>query len=134
MARGARREREFSRLHRTIHHTGSTPPRLSTSEPRSSRIPSGGACCLRDGPETTCADYGRKDAPSRRIVATISAVELEAKGLIRTASRPVKVLNKGKLTKALTIKAAKFSDSAKAAIEAAGGKAEVIVAKRGKAE
>jgi len=66
--------------------------------------------------------------------ATISAVELEAKGLIRTASRPVKVLAKGKLTKALTIKAAQFSDSAKEAIEAAGGKAEVIVATRGKAE
>jgi large subunit ribosomal protein L15 len=39
---------------------------------------------------------------------------------------PIKVLGKGKLEKALTVKANKFSDSAKAAIEAAGGKAEVI--------
>lgn len=38
----------------------------------------------------------------------------------------VKILAKGKLTKALTVKAHKFSDSAKAAIENAGGKAEVI--------
>jgi large subunit ribosomal protein L15 len=64
--------------------------------------------------------------------ATVSAVELKAKGLIRSAEKPVKILNKGKLTKALTVKAAKFSGSAKAAIEAAGGKAEVL-GKGGKA-
>ena len=39
---------------------------------------------------------------------------------------PVKILAKGKLTKALTVKAHAFSEKAKAAIEAAGGKAEVI--------
>jgi len=38
----------------------------------------------------------------------------------------VKVLGHGKITKALTVKAHKFSESAKAAIEKAGGKAEVI--------
>ncbi len=36
----------------------------------------------------------------------------------------LKVLGKGELNKALTVKAAKFSESAKAAIEKAGGKAE----------
>lgn len=38
----------------------------------------------------------------------------------------VKVLGRGKLSKALTVRAHKFSESAKAAIEQAGGKAEVI--------
>jgi large subunit ribosomal protein L15 len=38
----------------------------------------------------------------------------------------VKVLGNGQLTKKLTVKADKFSASAKAAIEAAGGVAEVI--------
>ena len=36
------------------------------------------------------------------------------------------VLGSGKLTKALTIKAAAFSETAKAAIEAAGGSVEII--------
>lgn len=38
----------------------------------------------------------------------------------------LKVLGNGELTKALTVKAAKFSESAKAAIEKAGGKVEVL--------
>ena len=40
--------------------------------------------------------------------------------------KPFKVLGAGKIEKALTVKAHKFSASAKAAIEAAGGKTEVI--------
>ncbi len=39
---------------------------------------------------------------------------------------PVKILGHGELKKALTVKAHKFSDTAKAAIEKAGGKVEVI--------
>ena len=38
----------------------------------------------------------------------------------------LKVLGRGELTKALTVKAAKFSETAKQAIEAVGGTAEVI--------
>ena len=38
----------------------------------------------------------------------------------------IKVLGNGQLTKKLTVKANKFSSSAKEAIEAAGGTAEVI--------
>ena len=38
----------------------------------------------------------------------------------------LKVLANGELTKALTVKAAVFSASAKEKIEAAGGKAEVV--------
>lgn len=49
---------------------------------------------------------------------------LRAKGWVGRG--PVKVLAKGKLSKALTVKAHQFSEAAKAAIESAGGKAEVI--------
>lgn len=38
----------------------------------------------------------------------------------------VKILGEGKLTKALTVKAHKFSESAKKAIESVGGKVEII--------
>ena len=47
-------------------------------------------------------------------------------GLIKKAQDGVKVLGNGELTKKLTVKAAKFTDSAKEKIEAVGGKAEVI--------
>ena len=51
---------------------------------------------------------------------------LNEKGLIKVLKGSVglKVLGNGTLTKALTVKAASFSASAKEAIEAAGGKAE----------
>ncbi|MEM1213108.1 MAG: 50S ribosomal protein L15 [Planctomycetota bacterium] len=50
--------------------------------------------------------------------------ELLAKvGLIRNTKLPVKVLGRGELSKKLTVTAAKFSVSAKAKIEAAGGTA-----------
>ena len=54
----------------------------------------------------------------------VDTATLKAAGLISTG--PVKVLAKGKLEKKLTIKANHFSNSAKSAIEAAGGKAEVV--------
>lgn len=47
-------------------------------------------------------------------------------GMIRNASSPVKVLGNGTLDRALTVRAAAFSESAVAKIQAAGGKAEVI--------
>lgn len=47
-------------------------------------------------------------------------------GLIDTLSRPVKILADGEITNAITVKASKFSESAKAKIEAAGGKVEEI--------
>jgi len=45
-------------------------------------------------------------------------------GLVKKG--PLKILAKGKIDKALTVKANKFSEAAKKAIEAAGGKAELI--------
>ncbi|MDR1263162.1 MAG: 50S ribosomal protein L15, partial [Oscillospiraceae bacterium] len=46
-------------------------------------------------------------------------------GLIKKELDGVKVLGGGELNKKLTVKAARFTDSAKHKIEAAGGKAEV---------
>lgn len=47
-------------------------------------------------------------------------------GMLRKMEHGLKVLGDGELTKALTIKAHKFTQSAIEKIEAAGGKAEVI--------
>ena len=58
--------------------------------------------------------------------ATVDAAALAAAGIIKDADAKVKVLSNGTLSKKLTVKAAAYSESAKAKIEAAGGKAEVI--------
>lgn len=58
--------------------------------------------------------------------AVIDAKALQDKGLINKVYDGVKVLGNGNLSKALTVKASAFSESAKSKIEAAGGKAEVI--------
>ena len=58
-----------------------------------------------------------------------SVVDVEAivkAGLVKEVLAGVKVLGNGELTKKLTVKANKFSESAKKAIEAAGGSVEVI--------
>lgn len=57
--------------------------------------------------------------------AVVDAAALEAKGLIRCACMPVKVLGDGQLTKKLTVNAAAFSASASEKIQKAGGTAEV---------
>ena len=46
--------------------------------------------------------------------------------LIRSLKRPVKILGDGELQKPLTVKANRFSESAKRKIEMAGGRAEEI--------
>lgn len=51
----------------------------------------------------------------------INAQTLAAAGVIRDTKLPLKVLGEGELTKKLTVTAEKFSASAKAKIEAAGG-------------
>lgn len=58
-----------------------------------------------------------------------SVVDIEAfglNGLVNKIHDGIKILGDGDLNKALTVKAHKFSQSAVAKIEAAGGKAEVI--------
>ena len=53
---------------------------------------------------------------------------MNAKGLLKKSDLPVKVLANGELTKALTVKADKFSKSAIEKIQAAGGKIEGVCA------
>ena len=52
--------------------------------------------------------------------------DLVGSGLVRDHKSIVKVLGDGALSSAITIHAHRFSESAKARIEAAGGKAEII--------
>lgn len=58
--------------------------------------------------------------------AVIDEAAIVEAGLLKKTFDGIKVLGKGEITKSLTVKAAKFSESAKAKIEGAGGKAEVI--------
>jgi large subunit ribosomal protein L15 len=58
--------------------------------------------------------------------AVIDTEALKAAGIIKRELDGVKVLGRGEIDKAVTVKAAAFSESAKSKIEAAGGKAEVI--------
>jgi large subunit ribosomal protein L15 len=51
---------------------------------------------------------------------------LKENGMIKKQLNGVKILGNGKLEKKLTVKAHKFSETAKEAIEKIGGKAEVI--------
>jgi large subunit ribosomal protein L15 len=53
--------------------------------------------------------------------ATIDETTLRKAGLIKGAFDGIKILGDGKLTKKLTVHAAKFSESARKQIEAAGG-------------
>jgi large subunit ribosomal protein L15 len=54
----------------------------------------------------------------------VDADSLAAKGVIKSADSPVKVLGDGELTRKLTVKVDKLSGSARAKIEAAGGAVE----------
>lgn len=58
--------------------------------------------------------------------AEISAESLVEAGVVKNLKAGLKVLGQGSVNKKFTVKANKFSASAKEAIEAAGGKAEVI--------
>jgi large subunit ribosomal protein L15 len=58
-------------------------------------------------------------------ITEVNAQVLSANGLIRADEPSVKVLGDGELTRALKVTAAKFSESAKAKIEKAGGQAIV---------
>jgi len=57
---------------------------------------------------------------------TVTAETLVAKGLARGGKRPVKVLGDGEISKKLTVQVHKFSASARAGIEKAGGTCEVV--------
>ena len=58
--------------------------------------------------------------------AVVTPVELIEAGILKNVQDGVKILGNGEITKKLTVKATKFTESAKQKIEAAGGKAEVF--------
>lgn len=58
--------------------------------------------------------------------ATVNPESLVEKGIIKNVRSPIKVLGNGELNKSLTVNLHAFTASARAAIEEAGGKAEVV--------
>ncbi len=58
--------------------------------------------------------------------ADVDVDAIVASGLLKKTLDGVKILGNGEITKKLNVKANAFSDTAKAKIEAAGGKAEVM--------
>jgi large subunit ribosomal protein L15 len=62
--------------------------------------------------------------------AEVDVRTLSESGVVRDAKLPLKILGEGELTKKLKVTAAKFSASARAKIEAAGGKAVEIPLKK----
>ncbi len=60
----------------------------------------------------------------------IDAESLAAAGIIRDAKQPLKILGEGELSKAFQVTAAKFSESARKKIEAAGGSVTVVEKKK----
>jgi len=56
----------------------------------------------------------------------VNAELLKKNGVIRNLRSGLKVLGRGEIANALTVKALAFSDAAKKKIEAAGGKIEVV--------
>ena len=56
----------------------------------------------------------------------VSPEKLVAAGLVKSLRKPIKILAGGEINYSLSVKANKFSASAKAKIEAAGGKVEEV--------
>ena len=59
-------------------------------------------------------------------VGTITPQALVDAGLVKRVALPIKILGSGELKKAIAVQAHKFSKSAEAKIQAAGGSVEVI--------
>ena len=68
------------------------------------------------------------DALAERFEAgsVITPELLRERGLVRTSTQPVKILGRGDITKAFTIRAHKFSGKAAEKIAAVGGTAETL--------
>lgn len=58
--------------------------------------------------------------------AVVDIAALVEQGIVKNSFDSVKILSNGTITKKLTVKASAFSEGAKAKIEAAGGKTEVV--------
>jgi len=58
--------------------------------------------------------------------AEVTPETLREKGLVKRRVAPIKILGRGEIDKALTVRAHRFTAEAKQKLEAAGGTAEVI--------
>jgi large subunit ribosomal protein L15 len=67
-----------------------------------------------------------RDLAEFPVGSTVGPEEFEIAGILRGSSGPVKVLGQGDLSVKLTVRAHKFSASARQKIEAAGGAAEPL--------
>jgi large subunit ribosomal protein L15 len=76
--------------------------------------------------KTTYQIVNLGDIEQRELDGDIGPVELTRAGLIKKVGGKIKILGHGDLSRALTVKAHKFSKSATEKLEEAGGKAEVI--------
>jgi len=88
------------------------------------RVPKRGFTNARFRRELSYVNVGRLEAFEPGTIVTPEV--LLKHGLIRKVRDGVKVLAKGSLTKALTVRAHKFSAKAQELITGAGGKAEVL--------
>jgi len=59
-------------------------------------------------------------------VSDVDAAVLQENGMIKTAKKPVKILGFGSLSKTLNLKVNAISAQAQKAVEAAGGKVELV--------
>lgn len=92
--------------------------------PLSRRIPKLGGFTSRNRVEYLTVNVERLGAfPAG---STVTPEELRGRGLVRKGRGPVKILGRGGIEIALTVRADAFSSSARAKIEAAGGRVEVI--------
>ena len=87
------------------------------------RIPKRGFTC-RNSKEIVAVNLSVLEAFEND--AVVSVATLIENGIIKNPKDGVKILGNGELTKKLTVQANAFSESAKAKIEALGGKAEEI--------
>jgi large subunit ribosomal protein L15 len=103
---------------------GNTPPGYEGGQmPLQRRLPKRGFHNpFRE--EYSVVNLGQLDA-GFEAGAVVDAEALRARGLVRNRRR-IKILADGTLTKSLTVKADKFSATAKQKLEAAGGNAEVV--------
>ena len=74
--------------------------------------------------EYTPVNVGRLEAFEENTIITPDL--LAAKGIIKRATEPVKILAEGELSKPLHVRAHKFSQAAQEKIIAAGGQVEII--------
>ncbi len=87
------------------------------------RIPKRGFTC-RNSKDIVGVNVSSLEVFENDAVVTVEAL-IEA-GIVKKARDGVKILGNGELTKKLTVQVNAYSESAKAKIEALGGKAEVI--------